>query len=66
MLLDINGTYYKNVKYIENRTDYFFTDMTNIKNFDLNLLKIEKIDIINISLLKILIMKIFFILFSIK
>ena len=66
MLLDINGNYYKNVKYIENRTDYFFTDMTNIKNFDLNLLKIEKIDIINISLLKILIMKIFFILFSIK
>ena len=27
---------------IKNRTYYFFNDMINIKNFDSNLLKIEK------------------------
>ena len=27
---------------IENRTYYFFNDMINIKNFDSNLLKIQK------------------------
>ena len=27
---------------IKNQTCYFFNDMINIKNFDINLLKIEK------------------------
>ena len=27
---------------IENRTYYFFNDMTNIKDFDSNLIKIDK------------------------
>ena len=43
---------------IKNRTFYFFNDMINIKDFDLNLLKIEKnsykdISIFNIGYIKI-------------
>ena len=59
---------------IKNRTNYFFNDMINIKDFDLNLLKKDKktnknIGICNIGYItikKLLIMKIFIvIIFSI-
>ena len=35
---------------IKNRTCYFFTDMINIKNFDLNLLKLDKKSSKNIAI----------------
>ena len=35
---------------IKNRTYYFFHDMVNIKNFDLNLLKINKNSYKNITI----------------
>ena len=35
---------------IKNRTYYFYDDMTNIKNFDSNLLKIDKKSFKNISI----------------
>ena len=52
---------------IKNRTYYFFNDMINIKNFDSNLLKIDKesyknVDIYYIGYIaikKLMIMKIF-------
>ena len=35
---------------IENRTQYFFNDMYNIKDFNLNLLKIDKKSYENIDI----------------
>ena len=35
---------------IKNQTDYFFNDMINIKNFDPNLLKIDKKSYKNIGI----------------
>ena len=43
---------------IKNRTYYFFNDMINLKNFDLNLLKIDN-TLDTSRLKKLIIMKIF-------
>ena len=62
----------KNIN-IEDCTGCFFNDITDIKNFDSNLLKVGKMSYkkiviiaLNISILKTLIMKVLFILFLIK